>query len=847
MTRDNSPDSEDDDADVATKSYELATKHTENDGFDSDGSDMEKNKTGLTRNQNRMLYMISLYSNFAKTAEEKESWIRRPALMVLIYEAIVEKVLDYDYAPMSRLIMGRRLYFNTSQEGASDIDFLREEKLLNGLKMSSKDFQPVTCYQISEKGSQLVQYVNKVDREAIHEVVYPPQTRDLLEVSWDTQKYTLVSENGYKRVSSVTDCEDVSYVSSAYIPQCLRSGGRPTMSNAHRAHECRPKNGQQGNLRDELDEVITLNSVSLIVAEYIPSGVNQIVQMNINLGATERVQGGFYTAKVDTNAAGTLLEVKPGLTNVSILDYSATRHLNFEADIHFPEEDGVVQVETFGCSMNSHGTMFYGMQVEAILERIKDQMSLDHLSRLLVDVHIDSSQIIDSVIAQHQRDLLQLIFDGDSAHRQKINLILANEINPHLTAEEYMDKGEYENELKQVLGETRAAFDISEHDTLVFGSEGILVAGANSRHHEPLLVSYLQLTAMDLFVRNFYIRVFAIQNRIHVIEKNIQRCHENPSTYGLIKNAVGLLSRDIILMKEILGYMRDSADDMSVPPEPPEQAGRALYDRLQIRIAKRELHLRITDFSKLMRGTYQALGFLKRMTKNLTENKAIHLRDSIGVNTKRVCDLHRHARKKADTLDMMQVIVGGMLAFDIMERVTGEWSVVNAEWMRSFVEPMLREFPFVWLVINIVFWAMVAIYVHRTINRRDRLSEGVIAVSQEWKIPFKLSSLSEFLRPRDPQRENRHMDGRNTVTRVTWTESDRRSWGGYAPTISLDYDRKSKYLLRSNIEYNRRQADKRLAFTAKELNFRLTEILEGHGVIDKADIPGDFAIPEDDL
>jgi hypothetical protein len=31
-----------------------------------------------------------------------------------------------------------------------------------------------------------------------------------------------------------------------------------------------------------------------------------------------------------------------------------------------------------------------------------------------------------------------------------VNLIIANEITPHLTAEEYMDKGEYENELKQV-------------------------------------------------------------------------------------------------------------------------------------------------------------------------------------------------------------------------------------------------------------------------------------------------------------------------------------------------------------------------------------------------------------
>eukprot|EP00939_MAST-03C_sp_MAST-3C-sp1_P002156 g2156.t1 len=761
---------------------------------------------GLTRNQNRLLYLVSLYTHFAETAEEKEQWLRKPALMVLIYEAIIEKVLDYDYAPISRIVENRRKYFNTSQEGTSDIDFLREEKLVNGLKLSSKNFHPVTCYQISEKGTQLVQYVNKVDREAVHEVIYPPQTRDLLSVHWDGDSYSLISENGYKRMSSVTDCEDVSYVSSAYIPQCLRLGGRPTMSNAHRAHECRPKDGQQGNLRDELDEVITLNSVSLIVAEYIPSGVNQIVQMNVNLGSTERVQGGFYTAKVDTDAAGTLLEVKPGLTNVSILDHSATRHLNFEADIHFPEEDGVVQVETFGCSMNAHGTMFYGMQVEAILERIKDQMSLDHLSRLLVDVHMDSSQIIDSIIAQHQRDLLQLIFDGDAAHREKINLILANEINPHLTAEEYMDKGEYENELKQVLGETRDAFDISEHDTLVFGKTGILVAGSNSRHHEPLLVSYLQLNAMDLFIRNFYIRIFSVQNRISILEGRIHKSHEHPTAYDLIKSEVGHLSRDIILLKEILGYLSDSADGLKVPPEPPEQAGRALYDRLQIRSFKRDLHIRITDFKKLMVGTRRALGFLKRMTKNLTENKAFMLKDSIAINTKQVCILNRHSVKKADTVDLMQIIVGG--------------------------------------VVNMIFWLCVALFVNRIINKRAYLSEGVITVKQLWNIPCKLSALQEFLRDRDPNLEERNHDGRNTVTRVSWTASDQRSWGGFAPRVTLDYDRKSKYILRTTIEYNQRRADKRLKFNAKELNFRLTELMENHGVIEKSDIPSAFGYSE---
>lgn len=65
----------------------------------------------------------------------------------------------------------------------------------------------------------------------------------------------------------------MSYVSSAYVPQCLRYGGRPTLSNAHRAHE---SGVNTDNIRDELDEVITLNSVSIIVAEYIPFGANQV-------------------------------------------------------------------------------------------------------------------------------------------------------------------------------------------------------------------------------------------------------------------------------------------------------------------------------------------------------------------------------------------------------------------------------------------------------------------------------------------------------------------------------------------------------------------------------------------
>lgn len=59
-----------------------------------------------------------------------------------------------------------------------------------------------------------------------------------------------------------------------------------------------------------------------------------------------------------------------------------------------------------------------------------------------------------------------------------------------VVGDQYMDKDEFENELKQVLGDTRAAFDISERDTLIFGAHGILVAGRELTWKQITLCSW---------------------------------------------------------------------------------------------------------------------------------------------------------------------------------------------------------------------------------------------------------------------------------------------------------------------------------------------------------------------
>lgn len=64
-----------------------------------------------------------------------------------------------------------------------------------------------------------------------------------------------------------------------------------------------------------------------------------------------------------------------------------------------PRVSVCVQVETFGVSINAYGTCFYGLQLEAVMDRVKDAISLDHLSRLLADVQTDSSEVRLHVLA----------------------------------------------------------------------------------------------------------------------------------------------------------------------------------------------------------------------------------------------------------------------------------------------------------------------------------------------------------------------------------------------------------------------------------------------------------------
>jgi WD repeat-containing protein 35 len=744
---------------------------------------------------------------------------------VLIYEGIIGNVFEYDYVPISTLIGTRRFWINFSHDGQSDIECLREQELIDALIIPSNTHKPEVLYRISVKGCEFLDLIPQRDKDIVTGFAYKPGTWELMKVVWRENLFWLQSASGYERVSSITQVEDVSYVSSAYIPQCLRFGGRPTMSNAHRAYAA--GFGAAHNIRDQdLNEMITLSSVSMIVSEYIPFGSNLVVELNNCVGSSERVRGGYIAPFSYEETDKTSIEVCTELTSVEILDYSLTNHINLEAEIRFPEQRGIVQVETFGISLNAEGTCFYGMQIEAIMDRIKDNISLDLLARVLVDVQQDSCTIVDSLLSQRQRDLLNLVYSGYSANRNKINLIIANNIKPALNAEEYLDKGDYENELKQVIGDVKAIYSITENDFLMFGSSGLLLCGPHSRSYEPLLCAYLQFITLDIFLQNIYTRIWGIDDDCVSIAKSIQDIDIDPKALHHIRLRISNLARDIIQIDEVISYVSEALNIMEIPPEPQEQVGRSLYNRLEISGMKSQLTRRTMDLQKNVKAYSSRLDDIRERVKAEAEGTFLQLKENLERNLENIHSMQIKSNEAVHSLQILQIIFAGMIAFEFLDRITGDWTVMDTVWMQQFVQRVIKESIMLWFLMSMFVWILVIFVVTKSYNLMNWRAKGLVTLKIHLNRRVDREKLLRFVARKRRSSEEHIWEGERTLVKLTYDESDPKSWGGTCPTVALHYDERNSFILDIFIQYKWRLAKTASCLTADQIKSRIIQELD---------------------
>ncbi|KAE9005662.1 hypothetical protein PR003_g19412 [Phytophthora rubi] len=792
----------------------------------------------LSANQFKLLYLISLYAVASNSTRQNERWIRHVPLLVLMFEGILCDAFDFDYAPASMRLSFKgktlRRWINFSREGKAAIDDLWALRLINGLKLSSDDFQPITAYQASIKGQLALRLLPRYFQETVDAFLYPPAPleRRLLVVRYDGVHFVLRS-GGYSKLSSITESDDVSYVSSPFLPQCLRSrsGGYYKVqerSNADRAQECALG---ATSITKKTSEAVTLGDVYALIGEWVPFGTNQIVALNERMGVLDRCQGGILTSCVDSNPTDAQFRVPVGQTQVRVLDYDFVRFTNFEAESHFPETPGIVQVENFGMHLNSDGSLIYGIKVEAIMDRLGDDVAIDHLSRLLVDVHQDSSMLVNDLLSRYQLSLLEMLYLGDSFQRNKYNCILSKQIHPKLPAQAYVSDPRYANELAQVLGDIHTSHDLTPDDVLVVGKAGCLFSGPNVFRYEHVFTAYVGLVCRDIFIKNFFARTFVLDATLKEIRQLIHKVHREPATVLQVREKLSAVSKDTILLAETLEYLLDSLENVELSPSgswgdrddleesgddsvegvrrrtflggPESDADSRLFQVLALPQLKAQTIMRCHDSIKLMENTMLQLEQLQMIAESTATNQLEVACSRVNLNTQALMKAMAMQTRMSITLNALQYFVGGVFVFDVIDRLTGgTWNGHIPKWaMDSIIDPILHH-PLLWWAINLLIFAAFVVALAFLSAWAVRCSLGWCEASFEVNRRISLDKLDIYLSARSVQssftlRKVATAPGKkaNRFRMLRWTETDSSLWGGVLPKVELTFDDRHGFLL----------------------------------------------------
>ena len=814
----------------------------------------------MTENHLKLIYLISRYGKCATTPEEEETWIREVPLQVLVFEGIVNEVFDFDYAPISVQVSvaggQRRLWMNISQEGKAATDDLREWLLLNGLKTTTVDSLPITALQLSARGADLMKLIAPGIIEPVVGYLYPPGAPQkfayLLQADFDPdeEKFVLSNETEdekfmTKKESEVTETEDVSYVSSPYLPKFLRDLTSVTNEMTSNSDQAYKSAAGDNNIETELSEMFVTSGMRALVTEWIPFGANQIVGLNDRLGALDRCQGGFFTNQVDDDPTGTGLEAQDEATNVKILDFNYIRFTNFEANINYAEDEGIIQIECFGMHLNVSGNIIYGMEIEAIGARQRDDISIDELSRLLVDVHQDSSQIMDDLLTPFQRILLDVVYSGDTENRPKYNMLLCESISPLLPGPKYIDRSERECELKQVLGDLLSS-DRLDHDHLILrGRGGCLFAGPRAKDYDFLLVFYLQLMSLDTFLKCYFSRTFRTDVSITACYELANVVAHDPNNLATLRDRLSLISKEIILLKALLDFMQVSHGNMELPKEPDpddDRLGQRVSEVLDLKSFHHDLGLRLVDLDKLIAGADSKVQILTQTSNSLTRKAMAETVDNIDVNFSCLVGAVKADERGAIATEIMNIIFAGSFCLDIVDRLSGDDTIGSdgtdgadgtLKWVPELVMPVLK-YPFLYWCLCIAWmlfllWALTKFMSFLLDKTLGACSYSVISNQKidNAKLQEYLSSLESFTSCDTKGGIGKGVGTRKSIATIMWNESDKGVWEGEPPGIKIIIDPPNEWILLFRCSWN----EKRQKKTGPELYTKFLEILREKGVL----------------
>ncbi|TFG97652.1 hypothetical protein E4H12_08090, partial [Candidatus Thorarchaeota archaeon] len=538
-------------------------------------------------------------------------------------------------------------------------------------------------------------------------------------------------------------------------------------------------------IKDELLESVKLGGVKLILSEFLPCDRNTLSVISQKLMSKRTLHGEFVTMLMDEWPESTTFVSEKRCNSVRVLDSKESEYIACEASMQDPD-DTVAQEEIIGMFMSHEGHVIYGCEMTQIGEEHlsdKPTSSIDHLARVITDLMNDSSLLMDTLLTHHQRGILDCIFKGTPNSRYKYLGLLASSIVPHENDMDfYMDGEEHQNELEQILDDMQLAHYFPENDTRIFmGNGGMLVVSPEWKKYETFITFYSLLRSAQIFVDGLFNRMSLLGDELTEVVRLIERTSECDVTvitkaqniltdatanYTILTSTEGYLHRGFAMIAKRWEQAADTVDPK-------------LSKMLEIDQGFILLIERINDIELVLNSIKNEVEGLQTLLSTQIEQQMRRVYAALRDNTRSTSEIIRANERTGDVLNIIQLVLSGTIAFDIVLAITGEYITPYAA--------IAADYPLLFFGSAIVLWFIIVFGLKRAMDWMGGRIEKDHLIRH---------ALNERCKPEDIERYL----STKTITAIDEEVQDDREYirahyifsetnGPHSANVTLSYDR----------------------------------------------------------
>ena len=587
-------------------------------------------------------------------------------------------------------------------------------------------------------------------------------------------------------------------------------------------------------MNNESKNVLHFQDLELSISEWCPFGQNAISTFNESIDSLKGIKSSLLTGKVDEEPDTSEFSIKPRFTRVLLEDFDRYDWIKFKAFVEYPER--VVQIEEVGTHVDRSGFINYCLRIESI-EKRTSRFSVDNTTLILADLIEDTSTMMEALLTQFQRRILTMVY-GDSPFRPKFTVATTSVLLPHhASVIEFQDGEKQQSEINQLLGISYKYIDLTPDIKLILGTQGMIFISPDPAPYGHVLSFYSFIRCLQIFQSMFYNRLRKLWDRVKDLRSTILTL-ERDETIGLMETELTELGADIVLIEEVISFMRSGTTDMeriwNKKGHSLDQDNQNLSNHLDIGreiIVTRE---KIDDMEIVSQGLVDEIQGLRDMLNTLAEKRMREMSKLMADNVQQSSDAQqamaanvKASRYSGAALKILSTISSGYLGMRLSDLVLKGMDEINEKYWDGDVEILgTNNFygGYLQVAIGFIFWIGFTIFFWHLIKASSaKMKEEKLAkdFNLSLRIPIDIrstpSKIAHYLANKDVVFQNVEL----TSHRTSWYHKEKKDEDELFYTLTMRYD-----LRVGHIEYLHATTENKAGDAQFTTDFLLRDLME---------------------